>query len=65
MRIAIVGAGNKCLYLMDIIDKYEFQVLYPIVVAVADINNDAPGLVKAREKGFYVTNDYEYDLWGW
>jgi two-component system, NtrC family, sensor kinase len=58
MRIAIVGAGNKSLYLMDIIDKYKFQIIYPVVVAVADINNDAPGLVKARESGFFVTNDY-------
>ncbi|RLB85111.1 MAG: histidine kinase [Deltaproteobacteria bacterium] len=58
MRIAIVGAGNKSLYLMDIIDKYKFQIIYPVVVAVADINNDAPGLVEARESGFFVTNDY-------
>ena len=58
MRIAIVGAGNKCLYLLDIIDKYEFQVVSPVVVAVADIDNDAPGLLKARERDIFVTNDY-------
>ena len=58
MRIAIVGAGKKSLYLMDIIEKYKFQIISPVVVAVADIKNDAPGLVKARENGFLVTNDY-------
>jgi len=58
MRIAIVGAGNKCLYLMNVIDKYKFQVISPVVVAVADINDTAPGLVKAREKNLFVTNDY-------
>jgi len=58
MRIAIVGAGNKSLYLMNIIDKYKFQIVSPVIVAVADIDNDAPGLVKARELGFFVTNDY-------
>ena len=58
MRIAIVGAGKKCLYLMQVIDKYEFQIVAPVVVAVADIDNQAPGLMKAREKGLFVTNDY-------
>lgn len=58
MRVAIVGAGNKCLYLMSLIDKYEFQVVSPVVVAVADINKEAPGLVKAREKNIFVTTDY-------
>ncbi len=58
MRIAVVGAGNKCIYLLNIIDKYKFQVLSPVVVAVADIRNDAPGLVIARKKELFVTNDY-------
>ena len=58
MRIAIVGAGKKCFYLMDVIEKHEFQIVSPVVVAVADIDNDAPALVKAREKNIFVTNDY-------
>ncbi len=58
MRIAIVGAGKKCLYLMQVIDKYEFQIVAPVVVAVADINNKAPGLMKAQERDLFVTNDY-------
>jgi len=58
MKIAIVGAGSKCLYLMDIIEKYEFQVIAPVVVAVADINKSAPGFVKAQKKNIFVTTDY-------
>ena len=58
MRIAIVGAGKKCFYLMDVIEKHEFQIVSPVVVAVADIDDDAPALVKAREKNIFVTNDY-------
>ncbi len=58
MRLAVVGAGNHCLFLMDIIEKYEFKVVHPVIVAVADIKDDAPGLVKARDKGLFATNDY-------
>ncbi len=58
MRIAVVGAGNNCLYLMELIEKYEFQLITPVIVAVADINNNAPGFVKARERGIFVSNDY-------
>ncbi len=58
MKIAVVGAGNNCLYLMELIEKYEFQLITPVIVAVADIDNNAPGLVKARERGIFVSNDY-------
>ncbi len=58
MRIAVVGAGNNCLYLMELIEKYDFQLITPVIVAVADIDNNAPGFVKAREKGIFVSNDY-------
>ncbi len=58
MRIAVVGAGNNCLYLMELIEKYDFQLISPVVVAVADINSNAPGFVKARKKGIFVSNDY-------
>jgi two-component system, NtrC family, sensor kinase len=58
MRIAIVGAGNRCVYLMDIINKYQFEIVSPVVVAVADIDKTAPGFVKAVEKNIFVTTDY-------
>jgi PAS domain S-box-containing protein len=43
---------------MDSIEKHSFREISPKVVAVADLQDDAPGLVKAREKGLFVTEDY-------
>jgi hypothetical protein len=58
MNIAVVGGGSRCRVLMDSIEKHTFREISPKVVAVADPKDDAPGLVKAREKGLFVTNDY-------
>ena len=58
MNIAVVGGGARCRLLLELIEKHAFQELNPNVVAVADLRNDAPGLVKAKEKGLFVTNDY-------
>ena len=58
MNIAVVGGGTRCRVLMDSIEKHTFREISPKVVAVADPKDDAPGLVKAREKGLFVTNDY-------
>ena len=51
MNIAVVGGGKRCRILMDSIEKHTFREISPKVVAVADLKDDAPGLVKAREKG--------------
>ncbi len=58
MNIAIVGGGSKCLYLMNFITTHQFHVFSPKIVAVADINNDAFCLAEARNRGLFVTNDY-------
>lgn len=58
MNIAIVGGGKRCKYLLDLIDRHSFFEILPHVVAVADIDDHAPGFVRAREKGLMVTNDY-------
>lgn len=58
MNIAVVGAGSRCVYLLDLFERYEFKVISPVIIAVADINNDAVGIVKARKKGIFVCNDY-------
>ncbi len=58
MKIAMVGGGSRCLYLMDLFESHIFEEVVPEIVAVADIREDAPGLVRAREKGLFVTNDY-------
>ena len=58
MNIAVVGGGTRCRTLLDSIEKHTFRELHPKVVAVADPNEQAPGLVKARQKGLFVTGDY-------
>ncbi len=58
MKIAVVGGGNRCRNLLDLIEKHSFSEISPKIVAVADKKDDAPGLVKARENGLFVTNDY-------
>ncbi|MGD8383538.1 MAG: ATP-binding protein [Syntrophobacterales bacterium] len=58
MNIAVVGGGKRCRILMDSIEKHTFRELSPRVVAVADPKDDAPGLVKARENGLFITADY-------
>jgi PAS domain S-box-containing protein len=58
MNIAIVGGGSKCLYLLNFIERHTFQIIAPKIIAVADINPAAPGFVKAKNQGFFVTRDY-------
>ena len=58
MNIAVVGGGARCHILLELIEKHVFAELSPIIIAVADINDDAPGLLKAKEKGLFITNDY-------
>jgi PAS domain S-box-containing protein len=41
-----------------VIQRHAFQEIDPKVVAVADLNKDAPGYVKAKDNGLYVTHDY-------
>ncbi len=50
MNIAVIGGGTRCRILLDLIGKHKFQELKPKVVAVADKNENAPGMVKAREE---------------
>lgn len=58
MNIAIVGGGQMCLNLLDFIERHEFRVVEPNVVAVADPQADAPGRRWAEEHGLFVTDDY-------
>lgn len=58
MNIAIVGGGTRCRTLLDSIEKHTFREMHPKVVAVADPEENAPGLVKAKKTGLFVTRDY-------
>lgn len=58
MKIAVVGGGTRCCNLLDLIEEHSFGEIFPQVVAVADKKDNAPGLVRARENGLFVTKDY-------
>jgi two-component system NtrC family sensor kinase len=58
MNIAVVGGGTRCKRLIEVIQRHAFQEIDPKVVAVADLNEDAPGYVKAKNSGLFVTHDY-------
>mgnify|MGYP006284290861 FL=1 len=58
MNIAIVGGGTRCLYLINFFRTNKFNIFTPTIVAVADINPEAAGLLKARELGLDTTTDY-------
>jgi len=58
MNIAVVGGGSRCKRLIELIQRHAFQEIDPKVVAVADLNENAPGYVKAKNNGLFVTHDY-------
>ena len=58
MNVAVVGGGSRCLYLLNFTEQHIFQIISPKIVAVADINPDAAGYVKAKNKDLFVTRDY-------
>ena len=58
MNIAVVGAGTRCLVLLQTLKNHSFKNLEPKVVAVADEREDAICMEQAREDGIFVTRDY-------
>ena len=58
MNIAVVGGGSRCKNLMELIERHTFQEINPKIIAVADLNSDAPGYIKAKSQGLFVTHDY-------
>lgn len=58
MKIAVVGGGTRCAFLIKLLDNHVFHEIDPAIVAVADINSKAPGFLEAKKIGIDVTNDY-------
>ncbi|MBT8339701.1 MAG: PAS domain-containing protein [Desulfatitalea sp.] len=58
MNIIIVGCGDRCVRLMEIFERHTFQKIKPNIVAVADIDPNAPGYRLARQKGLLTARDY-------
>jgi two-component system, NtrC family, sensor kinase len=64
MKIAVIGGGKRCLYLMDLVETHEFTIVHPVIIAVADIDESAPGFIRAKNNGIFTTTDYNtiFDL---
>jgi PAS domain S-box-containing protein len=58
MNIAVVGGGRRCKRLLEVIQSHTFKEISPKVVAVADLDNEAPGFVKAKNEKLFVSHDY-------
>lgn len=61
LHVAIIGGGRVCKAILEIVLNPTFSGEKPIIVGVADVNDQAEGLVYARDKGVYTTDDY-HDL---
>ena len=57
-NIAIIGGGTRCRALLEMLAEERFKHLKAKIVAVADINPEAPGFLLAKEQGIYTTDDY-------
>ena len=57
-NIAIIGGGTRCQDLLQMFAHDRFKHLKAKIVAVADINPEAPGFLLAKEQGIYTTTDY-------
>jgi PAS domain S-box-containing protein len=57
-KIGIVGGGRRCKALLEAIFNEPDVALRPVVLAVADGNDQAVGVAYAREKGIFTTTDF-------
>jgi PAS domain S-box-containing protein len=57
-RIAIVGGGNFCKKLLQLLSGELFEDCRPTILGVADIDHQAEGLVLADRMGIFTTADY-------
>ena len=58
LNIALVGGGCGGNALIKFLETHKLRNLHVCIVGVADLNDDAPGVVHARKKGIYTTKDY-------
>jgi PAS domain S-box-containing protein len=59
LRIGIIGGGEMCREMLTrAFRHYKSRLVHGEYVAVADPDEEAVGVVYAREKGLYITTDY-------
>ena len=58
-KIAIVGGGNFCRNLLELLFSEQFEDQRPSVLGVADKDDQAEGLLYAKRQGIFTTSDYK------
>ena len=58
LNIALVGGGSDCKSLIQFLESHRLQHFHVHIIGVADLREDAPGLVCAKEMGIFTTSDY-------
>lgn len=66
LNAAIVGGGNACYNLLQILDKDRLARLNMKILGVADINHKAPGILYAAKLNLFTTANFQdlYNLEG-
>ncbi|MGD9175735.1 MAG: PAS domain S-box protein, partial [Desulfobacterales bacterium] len=57
-NIAIVGGGNFCKKILALLLSDHFENSRPTILGVADIDEQAEGLVYAKERGIFTTHNF-------
>ncbi|MCF8035012.1 MAG: PAS domain-containing protein [Desulfarculaceae bacterium] len=57
MRLAIIGGGERCLSVLNMLDSRRLKRLHVEVVGVADLNSEAVGIRLARDQGIFTTTE--------
>ena len=58
LNIVLVGGGSDCRALIQFLEAQSLKHFHAHIVGVADLREDAPGLVYAKEKGIFTTTNY-------
>jgi hypothetical protein len=57
-NIAIVGGGNFCKKLLQLLFSEPFEDYHPTILGVADVDTQAEGRVLAKQMGIFTTTEY-------
>ena len=58
-NIAVIGGGQRCKALLESLLRDDPDETRTTILGVADINDQAAGMMYARENGIYTTNDFK------
>ncbi len=62
MRTLIIGGGRGCVAVLDLLEQGKLGSLSPEIVAIADIDPEAPGMQIARARGWSALPNLEAGL---